>query len=167
MARGINKVIIIGNLGGDPEVRYLPNGNAVANVTIATSETWKDKQTGQKHERTEWHRVVFFGRIAEVVGEYAIKGSKMYVEGRLQTREWEKDGIKRHTTEIIVDQRGQMQLLDGARQGGSGGQRQPSQQPQARPQQSAPPSDSMPDYDSFDDDIPFDNPYRGMRALLV
>ena len=121
MARGVNKVILIGNVGGDPEVRYLPNGNAVANVTLATSDSWKDKQTGQMQERTEWHRVVFFGRIAEVVGEYARKGSKLYIEGRLQTREWEKDGVKRYTTEVVVDMGGQMQLLD-SRQGGGGGQ---------------------------------------------
>lgn len=138
-ARGVNKVILIGNVGGDPEVRYLPNGNAVANVTLATSDTWKDKQTGQQQERTEWHRVIFFGRIAEIVGEYVRKGSKLYVEGRLQTREWEKDGVKRYTTEIVVDMNGQMQLLDGARQDGN--QQQPSsagQQGQNRPQNPAP-----------------------------
>ncbi|HDZ57958.1 MAG TPA: single-stranded DNA-binding protein [Pseudomonas xinjiangensis] len=168
MARGVNKVILIGNVGGDPEVRYLPNGNAVANVTLATSDSWKDKQTGQQQERTEWHRVVFFGRIAEVVGEYVRKGSKMYIEGRLQTREWEKDGVKRYTTEIVVDIGGQMQLLDGKPQGGEQGmaprpqqqrqapqqsnqQQRPAQQP---PQQSAP-QQPTPDYDSFDDDIPF------------
>ncbi|MDY3198960.1 MAG: single-stranded DNA-binding protein, partial [Pseudomonadaceae bacterium] len=118
MARGVNKVILIGNVGGDPEVRYMPNGNAVANVTLATSDSWKDKQTGQQQERTEWHRVVFFGRLAEIVGEYVRKGSKLYVEGRLQTREWEKDGIKRYTTEVVVDINGQMQLLDSRGQGG-------------------------------------------------
>ena len=158
MARGVNKVILIGNVGGDPEVRYMPNGNAVANVTLATSDSWKDKQTGQQQERTEWHRVVFFGRIAEVVGEYARKGSKLYIEGRLQTREWEKDGVKRYTTEVVVDMGGQMQLLDGRPSGGEQNaaprQQQPSrpapqQQPAAQPQQPAP------DYDSFDDDIPF------------
>ena len=121
MARGVNKVILIGNVGGDPEVRYLPNGNAVANVTLATTDSWKDKQTGQMQERTEWHRVVFFGRIAEVVGEYARKGSKLYVEGRLQTREWEKDGVKRYTTEVVVDMGGQMQLLDSRQGGGEQG----------------------------------------------
>src|SRR5690606_6162625 len=128
-SRGVNKVILIGNVGGDPEVRYMPNGNAVANVTLATSDSWKDKQTGQQQERTEWHRVVFFGRLAEIVGEYVRKGSKLYVEGRLQTREWEKDGIKRYTTEIVVDIGGQMQLLDSRQQGG---------QQQAPRQQSAP-----------------------------
>ena len=158
MARGVNKVILIGNVGGDPEVRYLPNGNAVANITLATSDSWKDKQTGQQQERTEWHRVVFFGRIAEVVGEYVRKGSKMYIEGRLQTREWEKDGVKRYTTEIVVDIGGQMQLLDGKPQGGEQGmaprpqQQQPA--PQQQPAQQAP-QQVTPDYDSFDDDIPF------------
>ncbi|GGD11988.1 single-stranded DNA-binding protein [Halopseudomonas salina] len=165
MARGVNKVILIGNVGGDPEVRYLPNGNAVANITLATSDSWKDKQTGQQQERTEWHRVVFFGRIAEVVGEYVRKGSKMYIEGRLQTREWEKDGVKRYTTEIVVDIGGQMQLLDGKPQGGEQGmaprpqQQRPAQQPAQRPAQQAPqqsaPQQPAPDYDSFDDDIPF------------
>ncbi len=160
MARGVNKVILIGNVGGEPEVRYLPNGNAVANVTLATSDTWKDKQTGQQQERTEWHRVVFFGRLAEVVGEYVKKGSKMYIEGRLQTREWEKDGIKRYTTEIVVDIGGQMQLLDG-RPADSGNNQRPAQQPaqqprQQRPQNQAPAQQqSAPDYDSFDDEIPF------------
>ncbi|MBL4835300.1 MAG: single-stranded DNA-binding protein [Pseudomonas sp.] len=165
MARGVNKVILIGNVGGDPEVRYLPNGNAVANITLATSDSWKDKQTGQQQERTEWHRVVFFGRIAEVVGEYVRKGSKMYIEGRLQTREWEKDGVKRYTTEIVVDIGGQMQLLDGKPQGGEQGmaprpqQQRPPQQSNQRPAQQAPqqsaPQQPAPDYDSFDDDIPF------------
>lgn len=170
MARGVNKVILIGNVGGDPEVRYLPNGNAVANITLATSDSWKDKQTGQQQERTEWHRVVFFGRIAEVVGEYVRKGSKMYIEGRLQTREWEKDGVKRYTTEIVVDIGGQMQLLDGKPQGGEQGMaprpqqqrpaaQQSNQQPNQRPAQQAPqqsaPQQPAPDYDSFDDDIPF------------
>ncbi|WP_339846719.1 single-stranded DNA-binding protein [uncultured Halopseudomonas sp.] len=165
MARGVNKVILIGNVGGDPEVRYLPNGNAVANITLATSDSWKDKQTGQQQERTEWHRIVFFGRIAEVVGEYVRKGSKMYIEGRLQTREWEKDGVKRYTTEIVVDIGGQMQLLDGKPQGGEQGmaprpqQQRPAQQSNQRPAQQAPqqsaPQQPAPDYDSFDDDIPF------------
>jgi len=151
MARGVNKVILIGNCGGDPEVRYMPNGNAVTNVTIATSDTWKDKQSGESRERTEWHRVVFFGRIAEVVGEYARKGSKLYIEGRLQTREWEKDGVKRYTTEVVVDMGGQMQLLDG--RPGDQAQRQQSQPSQPRATQQ--PQQSPPDYDSFDDDIPF------------
>ena len=162
MARGVNKVILIGNVGGDPEVRYLPNGNAVANITLATSDSRKDKQTGQQQERTEWHRVVFLGRIAEVVGEYVRKGSKMYIEGRLQTREWEKDGVKRYTTEIVVDIGGQMQLLDGKPQGGEQGmaprpqQQRPAQQPapQQQPAQQSP-QQATPDYDSFDDEISF------------
>lgn len=166
MARGINKVILIGNVGGDPEVRYLPNGNAVANVTLATSDSWKDKQTGQQQERTEWHRVVFFGRLAEIVGEYVRKGSKLYIEGRLQTREWEKDGVKRYTTEIVVDMQGQMQLLDSRGQGGGEGMAPRAQQPsrpapqrpapqQQQQQPAQPQAQQMPDYDSFDDDIPF------------
>src|SRR5690606_34009699 len=167
MARGVNKVILIGNVGGDPEVRYMPNVNAVANVTLATSDSWKDKQTGQQQERTEWHRVVFFGRLAEIVGEYVRKGSKLYVEGRLQTREWEKDGVKRSTTEVVVDINGQVQLLDSRGQGGGDnmGQR-PQQSRTAAPQQQqqqqyaqqpapAQQPQQMPDYDSFDDDIPF------------
>lgn len=174
MARGINKVILIGNIGSEPEVRYLPNGNAVANVTLATSDSWKDKQTGQLQERTEWHRIVFFGKIAEVVGQYVSKGSKIYVEGRLQTREWEKDGIKRYTTEIIVDMGGSMQMLDGRSDnagGGKGaapaaqGKGQQRQAAQGKGQQRQAPiantnmnqsqQPAAPDYDSFDDDIPF------------
>ena len=113
MARGVNKVILVGACGQDPEVRYLPNGNAVTNLSLATSEQWTDKQTGQKVERTEWHRVSMFGKVAEIAGEYLRKGSQVYIEGKLQTREWEKDGIKRYTTEIIVDMQGTMQLLGG------------------------------------------------------
>lgn len=163
MARGVNKVILIGNAGGDPEVRYMPNGNVVANVTLATSDSWKDKQTGEQIERTEWHRVVFFGRLGEIVGEYVKKGSKVYVEGRLQTREWEKDGIKRYSTEVVVDMHGQIQLLDGrpAEKGVMPGspQRQPQQQqPQQRrqqPQQAPAQQQPMPDYDAYDEDLPF------------
>lgn len=158
MARGINKVILIGNVGGDPETRYLPNGNAVTNLTLATSDSWKDKQ-GQQQERTEWHRVSFFGKIAEIAGQYLAKGSKVYIEGRLQTREWEKDGVKRYTTEIVVDMGGTMQMLDsrGDNAGAPAQRAQSSQQPaQKRPapsvQHDAQPA---PDYDSFDDDIPF------------
>ena len=110
MARGINKVIIVGNVGGDPDIRYMPNGNAVTNVTIATSETWKDKQTGQNQERTEWHRVIFFNRLGEIAGEYLRKGSKVYVEGSLRTRKWQaQDGTDRYTTEIVASE---MQMLD-------------------------------------------------------
>ena len=111
MANGVNKVVLIGNLGQDPEVRYMPNGNAVANVTLATSESWKDKNTGEKQERTEWHRVVFFRRQAEVIGEYLKKGSKIYVEGKLQTRKWQdQNGNDRYTTEIVAQD---FQMLDG------------------------------------------------------
>jgi single-strand DNA-binding protein len=110
MARGINKVIIVGNIGGDPETRYMPNGNAVTNVTIATSESWKDKQTGQNQERTEWHKVIFFNRLGEIAGEYLRKGSKVYVEGSLRTRKWQgQDGTDRYTTEIVASE---MQMLD-------------------------------------------------------
>jgi single-strand DNA-binding protein len=114
MARGVNKVILVGNVGGDPETRFMPSGGAVTNLTVATSETWKDKQTGQPQERTEWHRVVFFNRLAEIAGEYVRKGSKLYVEGSLRTRQWEQDGVKRYTTEIVASE---MQML-GSRQDG-------------------------------------------------
>jgi single-strand DNA-binding protein len=116
MARGVNKVILVGNLGRDPEVRYTPSGSAVANVTIATSDQWKDKQTGEQQERTEWHRVVFFNRLAEVVAEYVKKGQQIYVEGRIQTRKWQdQSGQDRYTTEIVANE---MQML-GGRGGGS------------------------------------------------
>ena len=142
MRKGINKVILIGNLGQDPDVRYMPNGNAVANVTLATSDSWKDKNTGETQERTEWHRVVFFRRLGEIVGEYCKKGSKIYVEGRLQTRKWQdKNGQDRYTTEIIADQ---MQMLDGRGSGGSSSHAGNG----AQPTQPAPDAD-------FDDDLPF------------
>lgn len=111
MARGINKVILIGNIGQDPEVKYMPSGGAVTNVSVATSETWKDKNTGQPQERTEWHRVVFFNRLGEIAGEYLKKGSKVYIEGALRTRKWQaQDGTDRYTTEIVASE---MQMLDG------------------------------------------------------
>lgn len=111
MARGINKVILIGNVGQDPEVKYMPSGGAVTNISIATSETWKDKNTGQPQERTEWHRVVFFNRLGEIAGEYLRKGSKVYIEGALRTRKWQaQDGTDRYTTEIVANE---MQMLDG------------------------------------------------------
>lgn len=138
MSRGINKVILVGSLGQDPEVRYLPNGNAVCNISLATSEQWTDKQSGQKVERTEWHRVTLFGKVAEITGEYATKGSQLYIEGKLQTREWEKDGIKRYTTEIIVDQNGTMQLLGGGRRTQQGTDQQPAQQQPAPQPEPAP-----------------------------
>jgi len=114
MARGVNKVILVGNLGQDPEVRYMPNGNGVANISVATTDSWKDKNTGQLQERTEWHRVILFGKLAEVAGEYLRKGSQVYIEGRLQTRKWtDQSGQEKYTTEIVVDMGGQMQMLGG------------------------------------------------------
>lgn len=148
MARGVNKVILVGTLGQDPEVKYLTNGNAVCNLSLATSEQWKDKQTGEKKEKTEWHRVVMFGKVAEIAGEYCRKGSQIYIEGKLETREWEKDGVKRYTTEIKVDMQGTMQLLGGKPTDGGSSQPKPQQQRQQPSQQAAPP-------DNFSDDIPF------------
>ena len=182
MARGINKVILIGNLGKDPEVKYMPSGGAVANLTIATSDSWKDKQTGEAQERTEWHRVSMFGRLGEIAGEYLRKGSKVYIEGRLQTRKWQdQNGQDRYTTEIVAND---LQMLDsrGGGQGGSpaqqggysaGGQGAPAQggysagganagSPQQQggfpPQnkQTAPAAPAAADnFADFDDDIPF------------
>jgi single-strand DNA-binding protein len=181
-SRGVNKVILVGNLGQDPEIRYMPNGGAVANITLATSESWRDKQTGEQKEKTEWHRVVLFGKLAEVAGEYLRKGSQVYIEGALQTRKWQdQSGQDRYTTEVVVNIGGTMQML-GGRQGGSapagsgtpqdggaqGGWGQP-QQPQGgsqfsggqqapRPAQSTPVAQPQggnePPMD-FDDDIPF------------
>ncbi|CDL74577.1 single-stranded DNA-binding protein [Pseudomonas aeruginosa] len=146
--RGVNKVILVGNVGGDPETRYMPNGNAVTNITLATSESWKDKQTGQQQERTEWHRVVFFGKLAEIVGQHVKKGQQLYVEGSLRTRKWQaQDGQDRYTTEIIVDMHGQMQMF-----GGKPGNEQAAQSRSSTQQQSAPQQRSA--QDEFDDDIP-------------
>ena len=153
MARGVNKVILVGTCGQDPEVKYLSNGNAVTNLSLATSEQWKDKQSGEKKEKTEWHRVVIFGKVAEIAGEYLRKGSQVYIEGKLQTREWEKDGIKRYSTEIVVDMQGTMQLLGGKPSGDGGHQQAPRQQQVPQRQQQAP--NPAPDFDSFDSDIPF------------
>ena len=129
---GVNKVIIVGNLGKDPEVRFMPNGGAVANITVATSDTWKDKQTGEQKEKTEWHRVVMFGKLAEIAGEYLKKGSKVYLEGSLQTRKWTNpQGQDQYTTEIVLQGfNGVMQMLDGksSNQGGFQGQQAPQQQ---------------------------------------
>lgn len=175
-SRGVNKVILVGNLGQDPEVRYMPNGGAVANITLATSEAWRDKQTGENKEVTEWHRVVLFGKLAEVAGEYLRKGSQVYIEGQLRTRKWQgADGQDRYTTEVVVNVGGTMQMLGGrggsaagqtgqqfsgqqnaqppqpaAGNGGKGGRgaAQPQPDPQAPPQGNYPPTD-------FDDDIPF------------
>ena len=149
MARGINKVILIGNLGKDPETRYMPSGGAVTNATLATSESWKDKNTGEQQERTEWHRVVFFNRLGEIAGEYLKKGSKVYVEGSIRTRKWQgQDGQDRYTTEIVANE---MQMLD-SKGGGSAAFDAPPQGA-ARPQSSPQPA-AVPDND-FDDDIPF------------
>ena len=147
-SRGINKVILIGNLGQDPEVRYMPSGGAVTNITLATSDTWRDKQTGEQKERTEWHRVVFMGKLAEVAGEYLKKGSQVYVEGKLQTRKWQdQSGQERYTTEVLVDSfTGVMQMLGGRPQGGQGmGQNMggQSQGNWGQPQQSMPAQQPM------------------------
>lgn len=145
--RGVNKVILVGNLGGDPEVRYTPGGAAIANVTIATSDAWKDKNTGQKQERTEWHRVVFFNRLGEIAGEYLKKGSKVYVEGRLQTRKWQdKSGADRYTTEIVANE---MQMLDSNQSG-----QQQNQAPRGTSYGNQPPQNND-QYADFDDTIPF------------
>ncbi len=150
MARGVNKVILIGNLGQDPEVRYMPSGGAVANVRLATSEQWKDKNTGEQQEKTEWHNVVFFGRLGEIVGEYLKKGSKVYVEGRLQTRKWQgKDGQDRWTTEIVAND---MQMLD-SRGGGGGGNWDQDGGGGSRGGSKG--GSKSPPPDDLDDDIPF------------
>lgn len=153
MARGVNKVILVGTCGQDPEVKYLSNGNAVTNLSLATSEQWKDKQSGEKKEKTEWHRVVIFGKVAEIAGEYLRKGSQVYIEGKLQTREWEKDGIKRYSTEIVVDMQGTMQLL-GGKPSADGGQQQAPRQQQA-PQRQQQASQPAQDFDDDLDSIPF------------
>jgi single-strand DNA-binding protein len=154
MARGVNKVILIGNLGRDPEVRYSPNGQAVANVTLATSESWKDKNTGDKQEKTEWHRVVFWGKLAEIAGEYLKKGSQIYIEGRLQTRKWQdKDGNERYTTEIVANE---MQML-GSRQGQGAPAADFAQEEPAAMHSGggAKPAPAKAGASDFDDDIPF------------
>lgn len=196
MANGsANKVILVGNLGRDPETRYMPSGGAVCNVALATSETWKDKNTGQPQERTEWHRIVFFNRLAEIVNEYVKKGSKLYIEGSLRTRSWEQDGIKRYATEIVATE---MQMLDSrggqsndySQAGSDANQNSQSGAAQnARPhngqhngsggagygqQDQGAPSGGQPDYGhmpggvdggSFDDDIPFANPLKNKEFL--
>ena len=161
MSRGVNKVILVGTCGQDPEVRFMPNGNAVTNLSLATSEQWTDKQSGQKVEKTEWHRVSLFGKVAEIAGEYLRKGSQVYIEGKLQTREWEKDGIKRYATGSVVEMQGTMQLLGGKARDGQQRQANPQagaarQQPAPRAQQAAPQQNQQgAPPDSFDDDIPF------------
>lgn len=154
MARGVNKAILVGNLGNDPDMRYTAGGAAVANISVATAESWRDKETGEQQERTEWHRVVFFGRLAEIVGEYLRKGSQVYVEGRIQTRKWQdKDGQDRWSTEIVANE---LQMLGGK----GGGSANYESAPQSQPQQSAPApqassSPAPAPADDFDDDIPF------------
>ena len=148
MSRGVNKVILVGNLGRDPEVRYMPSGNAVANVTLATTESWKDKQSGEKQERTEWHNVVFYSRLAEIAGEYLKKGSQVYVEGSLRTRKWQdKSGNDRYTTEIIASE---MQMLGG--RSGSAGYAAADSAPAMSGSSASSAGSAAPD---FDDDIPF------------
>jgi single-strand DNA-binding protein len=155
----LNKVTLIGRLGADPEIRYMPSGNVVANLSLATNLNWKDKQTGEKKESTEWHRVVFFDRLAEIVGEYLKKGSLVYIEGRLKTRKWQdQGGHDRYTTEIIATE---MKMLD-SRSGGTshfGNELPPVSQsdvtPYKAPQDAIPPVPPPHSYDDFDDDIPF------------
>ena len=172
-SRGINKAIIVGNLGADPETRYTAGGTAVTNCNVATSEVWRDKSSGAQQERTEWHRLVFFARLAEVAGEYLRKGSKVYVEGRIQTRKWQgQDGQDRYTTEIVVNE---LQMLDGKPQGNAGAQSRANNQAQSygaasrggaparggpqrgggQPQYQAPPAGDPGFDDDLDDDIPF------------
>ncbi|MCG3884163.1 single-stranded DNA-binding protein [Photobacterium leiognathi] len=155
--KGVNKVILVGNLGDEPQVRYMPNGgSAVANITIATSETWRDKQTGEQREKTEWHRVALYGKLAELAGEYLHKGSQVYIEGQLRTRKWQnQQGQDQYTTEVVVQGfNGTMQML-GGRGNGKPQSQQPQQPQYQHPQQQAPqPQYSEPPMD-FDDDIPF------------
>lgn len=177
-ARGVNKVILVGHLGQDPDVRYMPNGGAVANLTLATSETWRDKQTGEMRENTEWHGVVMFGKLAEVAGEYLRKGAQVYIEGQLRTRNWQDDaGVTRHVTEVLVGQNGTLQMLGGRRESGvpesaapqsPATPAQPAQAPAKSPKakggkkgrQDAAPSQQPPqplpdDFPPMDDDAPF------------
>ena len=144
MARGINKVIVVGNLGADPDTRFMPSGKAVTNISVATSESWNDKETGERQEKTEWHRVVFFGRLAEIASEYLKKGSQVYIEGKLQTRKWEdKEGNERWTTEIVSNQ---MQMLGERMSQGASNQSNVTKQDNS--------SNEFVD-EEFDDDIPF------------
>ena len=141
MSRGVNKVIIVGACGQDPETRYMPNGDAVTNLSIATSEEWKDKNTGEKQSRTEWHKVVFYKKLAEIAAQFCKKGSKLYVEGSLRTRSWEQDGVKRYSTEIIASE---LQMLDGKPQEAT---------PVPRPQHKQAVQPAL--VDDFEDEIPF------------
>lgn len=151
----VNRVTLLGNLGRDVEVRYMPNGDAVANLSLATTESWKDKSSGEKQEKTEWHRVTMYKRLAEIAGEYLKKGSQIYIEGRLETRKWtDKEGKERYTTEIIAHE---MKML-----GAPGGQRN---DPPQRGESTKPAS--QPTHPAMDDDIPFANPYRGRACLVI
>ena len=155
MSHGINKAILIGNLGADPDVRTLPSGDAVANISLATSESWTDRTTGELHERTEWHRIALFGKVAEIAGEYLHKGSRVYVEGKLRTRKWTTaEGHERYTTEVVVDARGSMQMLDGRQV------QEPAPAPKAEPPKPVrkarkPKARPEPALTEGDDDIPF------------
>jgi single-strand DNA-binding protein len=158
MPRGINKVILVGNLGRDPETRYMPSGGAVTNVSVATSKQWRDRDSGENKERTEWHRVVFFNRLAEIAGEYLKKGSQIYLEGELRTREWERDGQKHYTTEIVANE---MQMMGGrGDMGGGGGGGFGGGAPGPSASGGGSTGGGMDDFgpppaDDFDDDIPF------------
>jgi len=154
MSKGINRVTIVGNLGNDPEVKYMPSGGAVTNISVATSESWKDKQTGRPQERTEWHRIVFFNRLAEIAGEYLKKGSQVYVEGSLRTRKWQdQSGADRYTTEIVGSE---MQMLGGrAESAGNAPQAQQPAHPQNQPMGVSRQSTNTAGVDSFDSSIPF------------
>jgi single-strand DNA-binding protein len=154
----VNKVIIVGNLGRDPEVRYMPSGDCVANIAVATTDSWKDKTTGEKKEQTEWHRISFFGKLAEIVGQYLKKGSAVYIEGSLRTRKYtDKDGIEKYSTEIKADS---MQMLGGRPSGSQGDDSQPVQQRSA-------PASSGGSFSDMDDDIPFANPYHGKYCFVA
>lgn len=148
--RGVNKVILVGTLGGDPEIRHTPSGDAVASLSIATNESWVDKKTGEKQERTEWHKVILWRRLAEIAQQYLTKGSKVFIEGKLQTRKWEKDGVERYTTEIIGDS---LQLLGDAQSGGR--PQQGNQGNQGNQPSRSPATESSRDQGSWDDDVPF------------
>lgn len=153
-SRGVNKVILVGNLGQDPEVRYMPNGGAVANITLATSESWRDKQTGEMKEQTEWHRVVLFGKLAEVAGEYLRKGSQVYIEGQLRTRKWtDQAGVEKYTTEVVVNVGGTMQMLGGRPQNAAQPDNKSQSQSQPQSTGAAPAAGNEPP--PFEDDIPF------------
>ena len=163
----VNKAIIVGNLGKDPETRYTPSGDAICNITVATTETWKDKQTGEKREATEWHRVAFFGKLAEIAGQYLRKGSQVYIEGSIHTRKWQdKDGQDRYTTEIRGDQ---MKMLGSRPEGGESQSRSAGSSRSSAPPPSAPPARNASGggFGDFDDDIPFNKIGAGRQHLVI